>query len=119
MISTTDKLLSEARQALERVWFVQTLEVAERTDSTLALRLYISSTQFVPAFVGELTGSLYFALIEGQHRVFGIDQEGNERHRHPYHACHLHEPLPEGLEPKPLLRFLSMVESIVLDNDLL
>jgi hypothetical protein len=34
-------------------------------------------------------------------------------------AVERHEPLPEGLEPKPLLKFLARVETILLEKDIL
>lgn len=118
MYSTADLRL-EAQVALERVWFVQSLEETERTDLTLSLRFYIRPSLFVQAFLGQCSGSLYLALIEGERRVFGIDREGGEWHLHPYDAPDRHEPLPEGLEPRPLLKFLARVEELLLQHDLL
>ena len=69
-----DLLLAEAQEALGKVWFLQSLEVSDRTDLTLSLRLYIRHDLFVQVFLGELTGSLYFALTEGNHRIFGTDR---------------------------------------------
>jgi len=116
--SVTDLRL-EAQEVLERVWFVQSLEETECTDPTLSLRFHIRPDLFVQAFLGELTGSLYFALIEGRRRVFGIDRDAGEWHLHPYDDPDKHEPLPEGLEPKPLLRFMAKVEDLLLQHDLL
>ena len=114
-----DGLQFEAQEASEKIWFVQSLEQIERTDLTLSLRVYIRPGLFVQAFMGELTGSLYFALIEGERRIFGIDREAGEWHIHPYKAPHMHEPLPEGLGPKPLLKFLARVEELLLQHHLL
>lgn len=111
-------LLAEAQEALDRVWFVQSLEVIERTDSTISLRLHIRAGLFVQVFLGELTGSLYFGLIERKQRIFGIDRESSEWHSHPYEAPHNHEPFAEGLGPKPLLTFLSKVEMLLIEKDL-
>jgi hypothetical protein len=118
-VSSTIELRLEAQEALERVWFVQSLEETERTDLTLSLRLHIGPALFVQAFLGETSGSLYLALIEGGRRIFGIDRVGGEWHLHPYEAPDKHEPLPEGLEPRPLLRFLARVEDLLLQHDLL
>lgn len=68
----------EAQKALDSVWFVQRLEEIERTDLTLTLRLYVRPDLFVQAFLGEQSGSLYFALIESSRRVFGIDREAGD-----------------------------------------
>lgn len=67
MYSRTDLRL-EAQEALENAWFVRSLEEIERTDRTLTLRLTIRSELFVQAFLGERSGSLYFALVEGRRR---------------------------------------------------
>jgi len=114
-----EDLLSEAQKALEKVWFVQSVVTVERTDFTLSLRLTIGPDLFVQAFLGELTGALYFALIERGQRIFGIDRESGRWHEHPYEAPHRHTPLPEGLEPKPLLKFLSRLENFRLEADFL
>jgi hypothetical protein len=118
MYSTVDLRL-EAQKALERVWFVQSLEEVERTDCTLSLRLHIRPALFVQAFLGERSGSLYLALIEGGQRVFGVDREGGEWHLHPYDRSDQHEPLHEGLGPRPLMTFLTKVEALLLQHDLL
>ncbi len=118
MYSPTDLRL-EAEEALERVWFVQSLEETERTDLTLSLRMHIRPDLVVHAFLGTWSGALYFALIEGGRRIFGIDREGGEWHVHPYDAPDRHEPLPTGLGPKPLLTFLARVEDLLLQYDLL
>jgi len=118
-VRSADDLRLEAGEALSRVWFVQALEEIERTDLTLSLRLHIRPGLFVQAFLGEWSGSLYLALVEGGRRIFGIDREAGEWHIHPYEAPHTHKPLPESLEPKPLLKFLARVEDLLLQHDLL
>lgn len=118
MYSTADLRL-EAQEALKRVWFVQSLEEVERTDLTLSLRLHIRPTLFVQAFLGESSASLYLALIEGGRRIFGIDREGGEWHLHLYDIPDKHEPLSEGLGPRPLLKFLARVEDLLLQHDLI
>ena len=112
-------LRREAWKSLDSVWFVQRLEEMERTDLTLTLRLYIRPDLFVQAFLGEQSGSLYFALIEGGQRIFGIDREAGDWHLHPYDNPNDHKPLAGGLEPKPLLRFLARVEDLLLEHNLL
>ena len=115
----TGPLLSEAKEAHDKVWFIQLFEVYERTDYTLSIRLYIRQGLFVHAFIGEITNSLYLALIEGNQRIFGIDHEGGHWHLHSFEAPHKHEPFDEGLGPKPLLAFLSKVEKVLVENNLL
>ena len=116
MTSIADLVL-EAREALDRVWFIQRIKFFDRTDETISLRLYIRDDLFIQAFGGQLTQSLYFALIEGNRRIFGIDCESGEWHVHPYKSPHEHAPYSVGLEPKPLLKFLSIIEKLLIEED--
>lgn len=118
MFSTSD-LRWEAFEALENIWFVQSVEETERTDRTLSLRLYIRPGLFIQSFLGERSNTLYFSLIDGQQRIFGIDRVGDQWHQHPFAEPTRHEPLIEPMEPKPLLRFLAKVEELLLQEDLL
>ena len=113
-----NSLLAESREALVKVWFLQSLEVSDQTDLTLSLRLYIRHDLFVQVFLGELTGSLYFVLIEGNQRIFGIDRESKQWHVHPFENPYNHESFIEGLGPRPLLAFLSRVEMLLIEKDL-
>jgi hypothetical protein len=115
----TEDLLAEAQEALERTWFITSVRVIERTESAASLRLYIRSDLFIQAFAGELSDSLYFALIGDNQRIFGIDRIDEKWHLHPYKSTHEHIPLSEPLEPKPLLKFLSRVEKLLLEHNLL
>jgi hypothetical protein len=95
------------------------MEEIARTDHTLSLRLYIRNDLFIQVFLGETSGSLYLALIERERRIFGVDREAGEWHIHPYDTPDQHQNLPEALEPKPLLKFIARVETLLLDHDLL
>jgi hypothetical protein len=59
------------------------------------------------------------ALVEGRRRIYGLDREGAEWHVHPFETADRHEPLPQGLGPKPLLSFLSRVEELLVKTALL
>ena len=113
------ELHAEAQEAMDGCWFIQSMQVMDRTDSTLTLKFNIRIDLFVHVFLGETTGTLYFALIHGGHRIFGIDRASGGWHQHPFEAPHRHVPFPQGLEPKPLLTFLSMVEALLIQHDLL
>ena len=116
---TSNSLLAESQEAIEQYWFVQRVEITEQTDRAISLRLLISSDLFVQAFVGDLSGSLYFALVEDRQRLFGIDRQYSEWHMHPFGSVHEHVPLDQPLEPKPLLKFLKRVENLLLEHELL
>jgi len=118
-MKAVEELQLQALEALEKTWFIQSIEVIDRTDQTISLRLVIRSDLFVQAYLGEISQSLYFALIEKYQRIFGIDRVFGEWHIHPYGSPFEHKPLDEGLDPKPLLSFLARVEKILLENNLL
>ncbi len=48
------------------------------TDQALSIRLHIRPGLFVHIFYSERSHSLYFALVEGTRRLFGVDRENNE-----------------------------------------
>jgi len=114
-----EDLTLEAQEGLDRFWFIQRIRFFNRTDETIATRLYIRDDLFIQAFKGQLTQSLYLALIDGNRRIFGIDYESGEWHVHPYESPHKHEPYPEGLEARPLMKFLSIIETLLIEQDLL
>ena len=114
-----DELWLEAHEALDKAWSVQSVEELSRTDHTMVLRLNIQPGVFVSAFLSERSDSLAFALIKNEQRIFGIDREGAIWHMHPYGEPGRHEPLLQGLEPKPLLRFLAKVEQLIMEHNIL
>jgi len=46
-------------------------------------------------------------------------KEKNGDNLHPFGQPHLHEPTPEGMSPQPIHQFLTEVETILLENDLI
>jgi len=76
----------EARETLDTMWFVRSLEDIKHVELVLSLRLTIRPELFVQAFPGERMGSLYFALVVGTHWILGIDRQGGEWHLH--HSMH-------------------------------
>ena len=112
-------LKAEALDAVERIWFVQSVSDIVQTDITLSMRLQIRPELFIQIFFGEISGSLYLALIEGEWRIFGIDRETGDWHIHPYEDVERHDQLTDGLEPKSLLTFLARVEDLLFEYDLL
>jgi hypothetical protein len=117
-LNNLSELRAEAYEALDSVWFIQSLEEVDHTDISLSLRLHIRQGLFVQLFYGNRSDSLYFALIENDRRIFGIDRERNQWHMHPFETPDAHLPLGYTLEPKPLLTFLAKVEALLLANDL-
>jgi hypothetical protein len=116
---TINELILEAAQAKERFWFVQSLEVIERTAYTITLHFTIRQTLFVQVYHSARSGRLNFALIGTSGRLYGRDREQGEWHLHPFGQPHLHEPTPEGMSPQPIHQFLTEVETILIENDLI
>ena len=114
-----DELWLEAHEALNKTWSVQSVEELSRIDHTVVMRLNIQPGTFINAYLSERSDTLSFALIKDEQRIFGIDREDDEWHMHPYGESGQHEPLPQGLEPKPLLRFLAKVEQLILNHNIL
>lgn len=113
------ELRQEAQNVVEKTWFIKSLVQTDRTDMTLSFRLIIRNDLFIQVFYGLKSQSLYMALVEGRQRIYGIDREENEWHLHPFENPEQHEPLEQGLGPKPVMSFLARVEVILIENDLL
>jgi hypothetical protein len=109
----------EAFQALDTFWFIQAVEEIDHTDVTLSLRLQIRAGLFVQVFVGEITGALNFALVDGDTRIFGLDFHRGRWHVHPFGEVTAHSPYDGALEPTPLHRFLVLVGSLLLQHNIL
>ena len=109
----------EAFEALDSFWFIQSVEEIDRTDVTLSLRLHIHDSLFVQVFVGEITGAISLALIEGDARILGLDYHRGRWHLHPFDQPAAHLPFDEPLIPTPLRYFLLLVRDLLLAQDLL
>lgn len=118
-METIDQLLQEAAEALDQFWFIQNLDVIERTDRTVTVQLAIANELRVQAFLSQKTGRLSFALIGPSGRLYGRDRQHGEWHRHPFSQPASHEATPEGMSHKPLLQFMAEVQEILLTQDLI
>lgn len=118
-MTTIEDLLSEAQEVLDRFWFVRSLVEIDRTDATVTLHLRIAPELVVQAYLSEISGRLSFALVDPSGRLYGWDRDRGLWHRHPYDDPGQHEPLPEAVSPRPLLQFMTRVEGILLENELI
>jgi hypothetical protein len=116
---TISDLRQELREAEQRLWFIQQIVEPEELDDAVKARLDIRENLFVQVFFSETTGRTSFALVLGTQRIFGRDCEQGQWHEHPYAGPPVHQPVPEGMSPRPLLQFLVDVERILIDNDLI
>ncbi len=117
---TPETLRAQVINALDRFWFVQSIEEVERTQVTVTFRLQtVRQGLFVQVFWGSRSGTLSFALIESDRRAFGIDFRKGQWHMHPFDRPEEHVNLLDGLGDNPVEDFLERVEEIIVDSDLL
>ena len=119
MTPTIDDLVLEALGARDRFWFVQDLNIVERTNATVTLHLTIGSDLFVQVFLSQSSQRLSFALVGQSGRLYGRDHEHGKWHRHPFGHPEQHEPAFEGRSARPLTQFMAEVEEILVEHDLL
>jgi len=119
MTPTIDDLFSEAREARDRFWFVQDLNIIEQTNATVTLHLTIGSDLFVQAFLSQSSQRLSFALIGPSGRLYGRDHEHGKWHRHPLSGPEQHESTPEGMSARPFTQFMAEVEEILVEHELI
>lgn len=114
-----DDLLAEADLIGRQAWFVQNVEVSDRTDATITLRLVIDAHLFVQVFFSQRTGRHSLALIGPVGRLFGWDWEHGGWHLHPFGRSEQHEPMPTWVPERPLSQFMAEVEELVIVHGLL
>ncbi len=118
-METIEQLFQEASEALAQFWFVQRLDIVERTDQTVTVQLVIDNKLRVQAFLSQKSGRLSFALIGPAGRLYGRDRQHGEWHRHPFSNPESHEVTPEGTSPRALLQFMAEVQEILVTQDLI
>ncbi len=112
-------LLSESEAARDRFWFIANCYIKERTDQTVTIHFTIASDLFVQIFYSERSGRLNLALIGSSGRLYGRDREHGYWHLHPFGQPEIHQPAPEGMSPRPIIQFLTEVEELLVDHDLI
>ncbi|WP_129677295.1 hypothetical protein [Candidatus Chloroploca sp. Khr17] len=117
--SNINDLLVEAREAQEHFWFVRTLTVREQTNATITVHLSISTDLFVQIFLSERSGRWSMALIGPTGRLYGRDLEHGAWHRHPFGQPNVHEATPEGVSHRPVIQFMSEVEQLLVEHELI
>jgi hypothetical protein len=113
-----DEFVAEALAAGERFWFVREVILFERTDATVTVHLHIARDLFVQAFLSAARERVNLAFVGPTGRLYGRDLDHGRWHRHPFGATERHEPTPEGMSERPVTQFLTEVEEILLENDL-
>lgn len=114
-----DDLLAEVEAIGSRAWFVQNIEIVDRTDATITLRFIIDARLFVQAFFSERTGRQSLALIGPAGRLFGWDWEHGSWHRHPFGQSEQHEMMTSWAPVQPLSQFMAAVEELLVFHGLI
>lgn len=118
-METIDQLIQEATEVLEQFWFVQRLDVVDRTDQTVTVQLVIDNELRVQAFLSQRSDRLSLALIGPAGRLYGRDRQHGEWHMHPFSSPERHEVTPEGMSPRALLQFMAEVQEILVTQELI
>lgn len=114
-----DDLVRETEAGAHRHWFVQSLRVVDRTDSTITMHLAIGDNFFIQVFFSHRSQRLNLALVGSGGRLYGRDRESGVWHLHPFDDPDRHETSLLGMSPAPVAQFLAEVEEILVDNDLI
>lgn len=118
-MATIEDLIAEAESLGRQAWFVQGVEIRDRTDTTITLRLVIDGHLFVQVFFSQRTRRQSLALIGPAGRLFGWDWEHGCWHRHPFGQSDRHEMMPEWAPVHPLSQFMTAVEELLIIHGLL
>jgi hypothetical protein len=114
-----DDLLAESQVAEAYFWFIEDFYVNDRTDQTITLHFIIGPELFVQIFYSARSDRFSLALIGSSGRLYGRDREHGYWHLHPFGQSGVHQPTPEGMSPRPVIQFLTEVEKLLVDHDLL
>ena len=116
---TINDLISEALAAKDQYWFIEELQMKERTDKTVTLHFIVDSQLFVQVYYSERSGRFSLALVGSSGRLYGKDKEYGYWHLHPFGQSGNHQPTPEGMSPRPVTQFLTEVEKLLVDHNLI
>lgn len=81
--------------------------------------LSIGDNLFVQVFFSRRSQRLNLALVGSGGRLYGRDRENAVWHLHPFDDPDRYEPTPLGMSSASVAQFLSEVEEILVDNDLI
>lgn len=113
---------------LEREWrdlftsypLFKSFEVIDIHPRALKVRLFIAQRFFVQLYANMQTGTRNFVLVLNGQRVYGRDcMACTNWHRHPFNSPDDHDFGPEGAQAATTAMFLSEVQEIIADEELL
>jgi len=114
-----DRLQIEAQDVLHQTWFVQEMKLVDQTNETVTIHLILTPDLFVQVFFSQRSGRFNLALVGPAGRLYGRDREHGIWHRHPFGNTEKHEPTPTGMSNRPIEQFMTEVEQILLEKELI
>lgn len=112
-MTTNDDLLAEAETIGSETWFIQDVEIVDRTDATVTVRLFIDAHLFVQVFFSQRSWRQSLALIGPAGRIFGWDWEHGDWHSHPFGHSEEHEMMSDWAPARRLAQFMAAVEELL------
>lgn len=110
---TVDDFESVSRGAAAEWAFIQFVEIVDKTDQALKLRLHVDGECFVQVYANVQKSVYSYTLVLNRARIYGRDSEGGKWHRHPYGDPESHDHSPEGRESVTLMKFLAEIQQIL------
>jgi hypothetical protein len=88
---TTGQLLYELRQACDRSSLVSHVEERVIDADVLSVRVHLTTGgMFISIFYNVTSGKTAFALLEGDRRIYGVDNARMGWHKHPFNDPRQH-----------------------------
>lgn len=99
--------------------FLRTVDTVDKTDYAVKLRLHVDVECFIQIYANVHKGIFSYALVLNRSRIYGRDNEGGTRHRHPHGQPDNHDVSPEGRTEVTLAQFLAEAQKVLKDEGLL
>jgi len=114
-----EELEEEARESVKKFSFLKRMEVVDKHNVAIKIRLYIEENFYVQAYYNTLTGTTNFVAIIGSQRILGRDCDQESWHLHPFHKPDSHDFSSEGRKKVTLTDFLEELQEIIENENLL
>ncbi len=119
MPRTVDDWEREIIDAAHTFSFVHAVEIVNKSPAALKVRLILGAEFFIQFYVNVVTGTQNFVVVLGRQRLYARDCVDGSWHRHPYEDPDSHDFSPEGARPISVDEFLSEVQRILTEAELL
>ena len=115
---TIEERIQEIERAVRRFTFIRSIVRVDETRYSVKYRLGIDPDLFVQLYFNVQTGTAGLVLIHQGRRIYGRDSENSHWHRHPYHDPDSHNESPQGARAVSIEEFLTEVQAILVQEDL-